>query len=90
MELTFHRRLEPAGSYRFLSVRYLHHFCKFASLQAARYKHSMAKPPKTERFGMVVEPEFLEAIDDWRRKQPELPSRAEAIRRLVKLALQSE
>jgi hypothetical protein len=26
-------------------------------------------------------------VDEWRRKQPELPSRAEAIRRLVELGL---
>jgi hypothetical protein len=29
----------------------------------------------------------LALIDDWRRKQPDLPSRAEAIRRLVELGL---
>jgi hypothetical protein len=27
------------------------------------------------------------AIDEWRRKQPDLPSRSEAIRRLVELGL---
>jgi hypothetical protein len=32
------------------------------------------------------EPE-LEALDEWRRKQPGLPSRSEAIRRLVWLGL---
>jgi hypothetical protein len=31
--------------------------------------------------------ELLSGIDDWRRKQPDLPSRAEAIRRLVELGL---
>jgi hypothetical protein len=29
----------------------------------------------------------LTAIDEWRRKQPDMPSRADAIRRLVKLGL---
>jgi hypothetical protein len=29
----------------------------------------------------------LDAIDEWRRKQPDLPNRSEAIRRLVDLAL---
>lgn len=48
----------------------------------------MREGQKTERFGMVVEPEFLEKIDHWRRQQPDLPSRAEAIRRLVKQALE--
>jgi len=31
---------------------------------------------------------FLKALDDWRRRQPDLPSRAEAIRRLVELGLE--
>lgn len=31
--------------------------------------------------------EFVAAIDDWRRQQPDLPSRSEAIRRLVEKAL---
>lgn len=44
---------------------------------------------KTERFEMRVEATFLAAIDDWRRKQPDLPSRAEAIRRLVEQALKA-
>ncbi|GEP60443.1 hypothetical protein [Reyranella soli] len=29
----------------------------------------------------------LKAIDDWRREQPDLPARGEAIRRLVEQAL---
>lgn len=36
---------------------------------------------------MSVEPSFLDRVDDWRRKQPDLPSRAEAIRRLVEKGL---
>ena len=28
---------------------------------------------------------FLKTIDDWRRKQPDLPPRSEAVRRLVQL-----
>jgi len=42
---------------------------------------------KTERFEMRVPTSFLAAIDQWRRKQPDLPARAEAIRRLVELGL---
>jgi hypothetical protein len=30
-----------------------------------------------------VQPELLKQIDEWRRGQPELPTRPEAIRRLV-------
>jgi hypothetical protein len=42
---------------------------------------------KTERFEMRVASTFLQAVDNWRRKQEDLPSRAEAIRRLVELGL---
>jgi hypothetical protein len=32
---------------------------------------------------MRLSQEFLAAIDEWRRKQPDIPNRAESIRRLV-------
>jgi hypothetical protein len=35
---------------------------------------------------MRVSEEFLRMVDDWRRRQKDLPSRAEAIRRMVELA----
>lgn len=44
-------------------------------------------PPKTERFEMRLEREMIERIDNWRRQQSDLPTRAEAIRRLVELSL---
>jgi hypothetical protein len=42
---------------------------------------------KTERFEMRVSKTFLRDVDEWRRKQSDLPGRAEAIRRLVNLGL---
>lgn len=36
-----------------------------------------------EKFQMRVSPEFLKLVDEWRRHQPDIPPRAEAIRRLV-------
>ncbi|WP_417834747.1 hypothetical protein [Thalassospira xiamenensis] len=36
-----------------------------------------------ERFHMRVSQNFLDLLDDWRRQQPDIPSRAESIRRLV-------
>ena len=36
-------------------------------------------------FQMRVSEQFLRMVDDWRRAQLDLPSRAEAIRRLVEL-----
>lgn len=34
-----------------------------------------------------IQPELAKALDGWRRRQEDLPGRAEAMRRLVKLAL---
>lgn len=53
-------------------------------------------PPKlkdgeaTKRVGMVVPASWLRKIDDWRRKQPDLPNQSEAIRTLVDQALAAE
>jgi hypothetical protein len=33
-------------------------------------------------------PDDVTALDDWRRRQPDLPSRSEAIRRMVRLVAQ--
>jgi hypothetical protein len=41
-------------------------------------------------FQMRASKEFLEKLDNWRRAQPDLPSRAEAIRRLVELGLKAK
>jgi uncharacterized protein len=43
--------------------------------------------PKTERFEMRLEELTLERVDAWRAEQVDLPSRSEAIRRLVELGL---
>lgn len=47
----------------------------------------MGEDNQTERFQMRVSPEFFRKVDEWRRQQPDLPNRSEAIRRLVELAL---
>lgn len=44
----------------------------------------------THAFHMRLSSRFIHEVDDWRRNQPDLPSRAEAIRRLVALALKAE
>jgi polyribonucleotide nucleotidyltransferase len=38
---------------------------------------------KSVRFEMVADPPWMAALDDWRRRQDRIPSRAEAIRTLV-------
>jgi len=50
----------------------------------------MGRPPgriQGRLFQMRVSDTFLRAIDGWRLKQPDKPSRAEAIRRLVGKAI---
>jgi hypothetical protein len=47
-------------------------------------------PPRNGRLEMWVDAEFAKRIDDWRRRQPHLPSRAEALRTLVAFALDAE
>ncbi len=42
---------------------------------------------KTERFEMRLDVELLERVDNWRGDQADVPSRAEAVRRLVQTAL---
>jgi hypothetical protein len=43
--------------------------------------------PPTVNLQMRVPVEFLERVDEWRRRQPDLPSRQIAIRRMVELIL---
>jgi hypothetical protein len=43
--------------------------------------------PNDRQFQMRVSKSFLETLDNWRRQQPDLPARAEAIRRLVEIGL---
>lgn len=68
----------PSGPLRILRIDYVVNGC---------YVDPMAE---LKRFEMLAPPEWLEMVDDWRRRQKDLPSRAEAIRRLVDLALDYE
>ena len=48
------------------------------------------RPPQTgEMVATRVQPELLKRLDEWRREQPDLPSRPEALRRLAEKALTS-
>jgi hypothetical protein len=38
-------------------------------------------------IGVRCQAELVAAIDEWRRKQPDLPNRPEAMRRLIEQAL---
>jgi hypothetical protein len=43
-----------------------------------------------ELVGVRVQPDMAKQLDDWRRKQEDLPGRPEAIRRLVDLGLKAK
>jgi len=52
----------------------------------------MGRPPgrlQGRIFQMRASDAFLKSVDAWRRKQPDLPTRSEAIRKLVEQALRS-
>lgn len=44
----------------------------------------MAVKPKIDRFDMRIDPDWLELIDDLRRQEKDVPTRAEYLRRLVR------
>ena len=51
-------------------------------------RRTRGRPPKRNQdrpFQMRVSESFLRMVDDWRRAQLDIPSRAEAIRRMVEL-----
>jgi hypothetical protein len=50
-------------------------------------KHNPVMERKPARFELLLPPQLSDEIDAWRRRQPDLPSRAEAARRLIELAL---
>jgi hypothetical protein len=55
-------------------------------------KKSRGRPKTTgpgTQIGMRWQADELAAIDAWRRKQDDLPSRTDAIRRLVELGLEA-
>jgi hypothetical protein len=54
-------------------------------------KSKRGRPPvDTEAVNVRLAVTALQGIDDWRRKQNDLPGRPEAIRRLVELGLKAK
>jgi hypothetical protein len=51
----------------------------------------MGRPPvDSEAINVRMTTEALKVLDDWRRKQGDLPGRPEAIRRLVEIGLRAK
>ena len=53
--------------------------------QECNYMTGMERKDRT--FQMRASDDWLRKVDDWRRVQPDIPARAEAIRRLVEKGL---
>jgi hypothetical protein len=60
------------------------------SVQSVHVKGLLMAATKTDRLEMRVDDAFLKRVDDWRRTEPDIPSRSEAIRRLVEFGLASQ
>lgn len=61
-----------------------------AAVAAALAGEPMRRPPKAGKFirlEMRVDPEWLKRLDEWRRKQEDIPTRAEAVRRMTEQVL---
>ena len=50
----------------------------------------MADELKILRIPVMMAATDVASIDEWRRRQPDLPSRSEAIRRLIELGLKAK
>jgi hypothetical protein len=46
--------------------------------------------PELQRVNLAMSTGLAQQIDDWRRRQPKLPSMSEAIRRLIEMGLESD
>jgi hypothetical protein len=51
-------------------------------------------PPKlddeTKRINLLVSAAWVKRVDEWRRREPDLPNISEAIRRLVEMGLKAK
>ena len=55
-----------------------------------RYGPGMDTELKDQRVPLMMQPSLVRAIDAWRGRQPDVPARAEAIRRLIETGLKAE
>jgi len=44
---------------------------------------------KDDILHMRVSADFWQLVDDWRREQPDIPVRSEAVRRMVRIAAEA-
>ena len=66
-------------------------FAQFIHLERHVMGSTMANDRTLDqRMQLVTSKAFVRAIDDWRRRQEDLPSRSEAVRRLVVKGLSTD
>jgi hypothetical protein len=61
-----------------------------STINSAKKRKRGRPPVESEAVNVRMAVESLENIDNWRRKQGDLPGRPEAIRRLVELGLKAK
>ena len=55
-------------------------------MDAAATQDGMAPSATTRRYRLILTDDLLPTVEEWRRKQPDIPNRSEAIRRMVRIA----
>jgi hypothetical protein len=67
------------------------HYKVMKSTLSSAKKPKMGRPSvDSEAVNVRIARDALQSIDDWRRKQDDLPGRPEAIRRLVEIGLKAK
>jgi hypothetical protein len=67
-----------------------HHKVMKSTVYSAK-KRKIGRPSvDSEAVNVRITRDALQTIDDWRRKQEDLPGRPEAIRRLIELGLRAK
>jgi hypothetical protein len=70
-----------------LATRHLWRYKIIMSIDSAK-KSTKGRPAvDSEAVNVRMERPQLAALDDWRRAQPDLPTRPEAIRRLIEMGI---
>lgn len=67
-----------------------HHKIMKSTIDSAKKSKRGRPPVETEAVNVRLPVASLKEIDDWRRKQDDLPGRPEAIRRLVEIGLKAK
>jgi hypothetical protein len=67
-----------------------HKIMKSSTVNSAKKSRRGRPPVESEAINVRMTIDALKSLDDWRRKQDDLPGRPEAIRRLVDLGLKAK